>query len=147
MDDGQMSRAPEAMQAGFQNVRRVFGPMAAEVARFADGQELVPGVRALAATGHTPGHTVFLVGDGDDWLLVWSDTTNKPELFVKNPTWHAVFDMDAERAEATRLRLLDMAAAERLPIAGYHFPFPATGHIARAGAGYEYVPVFWQANL
>ena len=147
MDDGQMSRAPEAMQAGFQNVRRVFGPIATEVAPFTDGQELVPGLRVMAAPGHTPGHSVFLVSDGSDQLLVWSDTTNKPELFVKNPDWQAVFDMDGERAAATRLRLLDMAAADRLLVAGYHFPFPATGHIARDGDSYAYVPVFWQANL
>jgi glyoxylase-like metal-dependent hydrolase (beta-lactamase superfamily II) len=101
----------------------------------------------MAAPGHTPGHTVFLVSDGDDRLLVWSDTTNKPELFVRHPTWHAVFDMDGEQAAATRGRLLDMAASERLLVAGYHFPFPATGYIARDSAGYEYVPVFWQANL
>ena len=63
------------------------------------------------------------------------------------PNWHAVFDMDGERAAATRLRLLDMAAAERLLVAGYHFPFPATGYIARDGTSYEYVPVFWQTNL
>ena len=147
MDDGQMSRAPEAMQAGFQNVRRVFGPIANDVAPFTDGQELVPGLRVMAAHGHTPGHSVFLVSDGDDQLLVWSDTTNKPELFVRNPTWQAVFDMDGEQATATRRKLLDMAAAERMPVAGYHFPFPATGHIARDGDSYAYVPVFWQANL
>ena len=147
MDDGEMSRAPEAMQQGFQNVRRVFAPMADEVERFTDGQELVPGIRVVAALGHTPGHVAFLVSDGDDRLLVWSDTTNKPELFVRNPNWHAVFDMDGERAAATRLRLLDMAAAVRLLVAGYHFPFPATGYIARDGTSYEYVPVFWQTNL
>ena len=147
MDDGQMSRAPEGMKAAFENVRRVFGPIAAEVVPFTDGQELVPGLRVISAHGHTPGHSVFLVADGDDQLLVWSDTTNKPELFVRNPTWQAVFDMDGEQATATRRKLLDMAAAERMPVAGYHFPFPAIGYIARDGDSYEYVPVFWQANL
>jgi glyoxylase-like metal-dependent hydrolase (beta-lactamase superfamily II) len=147
MDDGQMSRAPEAMQPGFQNVRRVFAPMAGEIERFTDGQELVPGLRVVAATGHTPGHSAFLVSDGDDRLLVWSDTTNKPELFVANPTWQAVFDMDGAQAAATRLRLLDMAAAERLLVAGYHFPFPATGYIARSGTNFAYVPMFWRATL
>ncbi|MGD9508882.1 MAG: MBL fold metallo-hydrolase [Geminicoccaceae bacterium] len=145
MDDGVMSRAPEGMRPAFENVRRVFGPVAEKVVRFGDGQEVVPGIRAMAAPGHTPGHTVFLVSDGDRQLLVWSDTTNKPELFVRHPTWQAVFDMDGEEATATRLRLLDMAASERLEVAGFHFPFPATGHIARAGDGYDYVPIFWRA--
>ena len=147
MDEGEMSRAPEAMQTGFANVRRVFAPMAAEVVRFGEDQELVPGIRVIAAPGHTPGHSAFLVSDGEGRLLVWSDTTNRPELFVRNPTWQAMFDMDGELATATRLRLLDMAAAERLPVAGYHFPFPATGYIARDGDRYDYVPAFWQASL
>jgi glyoxylase-like metal-dependent hydrolase (beta-lactamase superfamily II) len=147
MDDGQMSRAPKGMRTAFENVRRVFGPIAKEVVRFKDGTEVVPGIRAMAAPGHTPGHTVFLVSDGDNQLLVWSDTTNKPELFVRHPTWQAVFDMDGEQAVTTRLRLLDMAAAERLLVAGYHFPFPAAGHIGRSGSGYDFVPVFWHATL
>ncbi len=147
MDEGQMSRAPEGMQPSFQNVHRVFDPIADEVAMFGDDQELVPGLRVIAAPGHTPGHSAFMVADGDEQLLIWSDTTNKPELFVRNPGWHAVFDMDGEQAAATRRKLLDMAAADRLRVAGYHFPFPATGHIARRDDGYEYVPVFWQTSL
>ena len=146
MDDGAMSRAPEGMRPAFENVRRVFGPVAREVVLFGDGQEVVPGIRAMAAPGHTPGHMVFLVSDGDRRLLIWSDTTNKPELFVRHPTWQAVFDMDGEQATATRLRLLDMAASDRLEVAGFHFPFPATGHIARVGDGYDYVPIFWRAT-
>ena len=102
----------------------------------------------MAAPGHTPGHTAFLINDSDDQLLIWSDTTNKPELFVRNPTWQAVFDMDGDLAVQTRLRLLDMAASERLPVAGYQFPFPAAGYISRSASGnYDYVPVFWQAVL
>ncbi|MFO1049811.1 MAG: MBL fold metallo-hydrolase [Geminicoccaceae bacterium] len=147
MDDGQMSRAPEAMRPAFAGVRRVFGPVAQQVVQFGDGQEVVPGIRAMAAPGHTPGHTVFLIGDGDRQLLIWSDTTNKPELFVRHPEWQAVFDMDGAQAAATRLRLLDMAASDRLEVAGFHFPFPATGHIGRTGGGYDFVPLFWRGTL
>lgn len=100
---------------------------------------------ASAAPGHTPGHSVFLVTSGDDRHLVWADTTNKPELFVRHPTWQVPFDMDGEAATATSLRLLDMAAAERMTVGGYHVPFPAIGHIARNGAAYDYVPTFWRA--
>lgn len=145
MDDARMQAAPEAMQAGFKAVRRVFGPIAQEVTPYAGEKELATGITAMPAHGHTPGHTVFVVGgSGADRLLVWSDTTNKPELFVRNPGWHPVFDMDADQAEATRRRLLDMAASERMRVAGYHFPFPATGFIAREETGYRFVPAFWQ---
>jgi glyoxylase-like metal-dependent hydrolase (beta-lactamase superfamily II) len=143
MDDARMGQAPEAMRQAFQNVRRVFGPVAGEVTPYGGEKELVTGVTSLPAPGHTPGHTAFVVASGGDRLLIWSDTTNKPELFVRNPGWHAVFDMDPEQAEATRRRLLDTAAGERMQVAGYHFPFPATGFIAREGDGHAFVPTFW----
>lgn len=143
MDESRMSGAPEAMQQAFANVRRVFGPMADDVARYAGERELLPGLTTVPAPGHTPGHSVFVLASGDDSLLLWADTTNKPELFVRNPGWHAVFDMDAAAAEANRRRLLDMAASERMRVAGYHFPFPANGYIARDEGSYAFVPAFW----
>lgn len=144
MDDGRMSEAPEAAQPAFQAVRRVFGPVAQAVTPYAGEKELVTGITALPAHGHTPGHTAFVVVSGNERLLIWSDTTNKPELFVRNPGWHAMFDMDPVQAEATRRRMLDLAASERLRVAGYHFPFPATGFIAREGDRYAFIPAFWQ---
>lgn len=143
MDDAKMNQAPEGMQAGFQGVRRVFAPVADQVTRYGGERELVPGLTAMPAPGHTPGHTAFVLASGDDRLLIWSDTTNKPELFVRHPGWHAVFDMDSDQAEATRRRLLDMAASERMRLVGYHFPFPATGFIGRDGDSYTFVPAFW----
>ena len=144
MDDANMARAPDAMKPGFQNVRRVFGPVAKDVARFGWDKEVVPGVVAVRADGHTPGHTAFAVTSGGGRLMVMSDTTNHPALFVRHPAWSAVFDMDADRARETRRRLLDLAASERMQTAFYHAPFPATGHIARDGEGYAMVPVMWQ---
>jgi glyoxylase-like metal-dependent hydrolase (beta-lactamase superfamily II) len=143
MDDAQMSRAPDAMKGAFQNVRRVFAPVADQVERYAGERELVPGITAIPAIGHTPGHHAFRLSSGGQSLLIWSDTTNKPELFVRNPDWQAVFDMDGNRAAETRKRLLDMLASERMPVVGYHFPFPAVGHVARDGDGWRYVPAFW----
>ena len=75
--------------------------------------------------------------------MAMSDTTNHPALFVRHPDWSAVFDMDADQARATRRRLLDMAASERAQVAFYHAPFPATGHIAKDGNGFRFVPVQW----
>jgi glyoxylase-like metal-dependent hydrolase (beta-lactamase superfamily II) len=148
MDDGQMSRAPEGLKNAFKLVRAVFGPMAKEVRRFKGEAETAPGVVAIPAPGHTPGHTAFRISSGKDQLIVWSDTTNHPALFVRNPSWHVVFDMDAEAAETTRRRMLDMVATDRLRVAGYHFPFPAVGHIAQRGAReYAFVPEIWNPAL
>jgi hypothetical protein len=52
--------------------------------------------------------------------------------------------MDGPLAVASRKRLLDQAAADKMLVHGYHFPFPAIGHIAKAGTGFELVPAMWQ---
>ena len=143
MDEGVASRAPEAMRAAFDNVRRRFAPYAGRVRMFEPGSEVLPGIRSVATHGHTPGHTSFIVSDGADSLMVLGDVTNRPELFARNPGWHAVFDMDAAMAEATRRRVLDMLSAERMRMAGYHYPFPAAGFVAREASGYRFVPADW----
>ncbi len=143
MDDARAAAAPDAMKPAFANVRRVFEPIKAQVKPFAYGKEVVTGITAVEANGHTPGHTVFVVQSGSGKLLVMSDTANSPALFVRNPGWQAIFDMNADQATATRRKLLDMAATERMQVAFYHAPFPATGHIAKDGAGFRFVPVSW----
>jgi glyoxylase-like metal-dependent hydrolase (beta-lactamase superfamily II) len=131
------------MKPGFQSVRRVFGPIAKDVKPYEPGKELMSGVTAVAAPGHTPGHTVYMVSSGGRSLMVLSDTANHPALFVRNPDWSAVFDMDADQARQTRRKLLDMAATERSQVAFYHAPFPATGFIAREGDKYRFMPAQW----
>ncbi|GJD53400.1 Ribonuclease BN [Methylobacterium crusticola] len=142
MEDARMADPPEALKANLGAVRKVFGGDV-KVERYAWKSEVLPGLTALDTPGHTPGHTSFLLESAGRRLLVTSDVTNHPALFVRNPDWSALFDMDADQARATRHRVLAMAAAERLPVAFYHAPFPAGGHIVRAGSGYELVPLQW----
>ena len=143
MDDAKMSAAPEAMKGAFGGVRRVFGPVAKDVKQFQADKEVAPGITAVPAYGHTPGHTAFRISSGGKQLLMVVDITNHPALFVRNPNWAAVFDMDADVARATRRRMLDMAASERMQLAFYHAPFPATGHVAKEGNGFRFVPIQW----
>ena len=101
----------------------------------------------MATPGHTPGHTSFIVASGSASLLVQVDVTAAAALlFVRNPGWHAV-DMDAPLAEETRRKLYDMAAADKMPIQGFHFPFPALGYIEKDGTGYRLVPAAWNPVL
>lgn len=143
MDDARMEQAAEAQRKPFEMLRRIFGGLQDQVTLFAWDEEVVPGVTALDARGHTPGHTAFMIGTGDDRLLMISDVTNHPALFMTHPDWAAAFDMDADEARKTRRRVLDMAASERLRIAGYHLPFPATGYVERQGDGFRFVPSQW----
>jgi glyoxylase-like metal-dependent hydrolase (beta-lactamase superfamily II) len=143
MDDAKMNAAPEAMKGAFQNVRRVFGSIAGKVNKYGWGKELAPGITSLEAIGHTPGHAAFVVASGSGRMLVQSDVTNIPALFVRNPGWHIVFDMDGPKAEETRRKVFDMAATDKLLVQGFHFPFPGAGYIEKDGNRYRLTPVSW----
>lgn len=141
MDDARMNAAPEAARGNFAAVRRVFGPIASQLVRFQPGQEVLPGVRSLAAHGHTAGHTAFMIEGGNRKLLYWGDTTNVPALFVRNPDWAIMFDADAEAARQVRRRLADMAIKDNLLVAGYHLNGSAIGTLSVRGKGYEFKPL------
>ncbi|WP_376087434.1 MBL fold metallo-hydrolase [Roseomonas sp. CCTCC AB2023176] len=144
-DASNEARSPEGQRANFANTTRRFAPYQGKVRQVADGAEIVPGIRAVAAYGHTPGHTAWHVSDGADQMMYLADVTNRPELFARRPGFHAVFDFDANAAEATRRRTFDRVATDRIRVTGYHFPFPATGFVAKDGDGYRFVPADWAA--
>jgi glyoxylase-like metal-dependent hydrolase (beta-lactamase superfamily II) len=146
-DAGEVSRAPDMWKGAFANVKRVFDPIAKDVKRFEFGKELVPGITSVDASGHSPGHTAFLIASGNAKLMHIVDITNHPVLFARNPEWRVWADMNPDQALTTRRKLLDMVAADRLPITGYHYPFPAVGHITKLGNGYDFVPAIWQPAL
>jgi glyoxylase-like metal-dependent hydrolase (beta-lactamase superfamily II) len=147
MDDARMNAAPDAAKGAFRNVRRVFGDIAKDLKHIEPGKEVAPGITSISAPGHTPGHTAFAIASGNQSMLVLGDMTNHPWLFVRNPEWQVVFDVDGNTAADTRKKMLDRAAADRMLVQGYHFPFPASGYITRTGKGYDLVPVMWQQSL
>lgn len=143
MDEGEAGRASDMLKPGFANARRIFGALNAEPERYAWDTEVVPGLTAIGTPGHTPGHTSFMLESGGEKLFIQSDLTNTPFLFVRNPGWHAMFDMDPALAEQSRRKMLERVAAERLLVAGFHFPFPGAAHLEKDGDGFRYVPVPW----
>jgi glyoxylase-like metal-dependent hydrolase (beta-lactamase superfamily II) len=147
MNDGHLAAASDPIKGYFLNARRIFKSMADTVRPYQSGRDLMPGITAVAAPGHTPGHQAIAVSSGDRSMLLLSDTATHPALFVRHPEWQVAFDMDGAMAAETRRQLLDRAAADRMLVAGYHFPFPACGHIVRTGAGYEFYPVQWSPEL
>jgi len=148
MSDENMSKAPSDMMKGyFANTRKVLSDIADKVTKYDWGKEVAPGITALDADGHTPGHTAFAIASGSARILVQSDITNIPELFLRNPDWHVAFDIDPNQAAAMRHKFYDLAAAEKTLIAGFHFAFPSLGHVEKDGAGYRLVPIAWNAVL
>jgi glyoxylase-like metal-dependent hydrolase (beta-lactamase superfamily II) len=147
MDDANLNAAPAELKLTFRNQRRIFTDIARQVTQFEPGKDVAPGIVTLPAPGHTPGHTVFAIHSGDQSLMVLSDTAQHPAVFARHPDWQAAFDIDGAAAVATRKRLFDRAAADRMLVTGYHFPFPACGHLVKTASGYEHVPVEWQPKL
>jgi len=147
MNDANLNAAPADLKLTFRNQRRIFTDIAGQVTQFEPGKEVATGIVTLPAPGHTPGHTVFAIHSGDRSLMVLSDTAQHPAVFARHPDWQAAFDIDGKAAVATRRKLFDRAAADRMLVTGYHFPFPACGHLIKTASGYEHVPVEWQPTL
>ncbi len=144
-DAGNATRSPEGQRGNFANKARRFAPYEGKISQFQPGAEVIPGVTSIAAYGHTPGHTIFRIADGSEQMMFVADITNRPELMMARPDWQIVFDFDGDTASATRRRVLDMVATDRIRVTGYHFPFPASGHVARMGNGFRFVPADWSA--
>ncbi|WP_222182909.1 MBL fold metallo-hydrolase [Geminicoccus harenae] len=140
-------RLSGATEQGATLFRANMMPLAEKTTFLADEGEVVPGIRAVAAFGHSPGHMAYHIESDGQRLLLWADTANHYVMSVQRPDWHVRFDMDKEAAAATRRRILDMAAADRLLVSGYHMPFPALGFIERSGESFRWVPVSYQLNL
>jgi hypothetical protein len=79
-------------------------------------------------------------------MMYVADTTHRPELVARRPDFHIVFDMDPVAAEATRRRLYDRIATDRIRLSGFHFPFPASGWLVKDGPGFRFVPADWAAG-
>jgi glyoxylase-like metal-dependent hydrolase (beta-lactamase superfamily II) len=147
MDDGEMSKqTSDRMKGVFAGLRRVFDGLNRKVTPYEPDKELAPGITSVATYGHTPGHNSFIVSSGNSKVFVQADVTNLP-LFVRNPGWHLMFDQDATMAEATRRKIYDMLAAEKMLVQGFHYPFPALAHIEKTSTGYRETMVPWSPTL
>ena len=104
---------------------------------------LFDGLELVEAPGHTPGHFALAIGNGDTQVLHWADTAHHHALTLAHPEWVVGWDGDPVLATATRRKLLDRAAADRLRIFGSHMPFPGLGAVRPAGSAYEWLIEPW----
>jgi glyoxylase-like metal-dependent hydrolase (beta-lactamase superfamily II) len=148
MDESNVSKLPEVAKGQMANPKRVFSALGNKVTKYGDKKELVPGITAIATPGHTPGHHSHIVSSGSSTLLVQADVTaGAATLFVRNPDWQFVFDTDKAVAVATRKKIYDMLATDRMMVQGYHLAFPSVGYVEKSGSGYRVVPATWMPSL
>ena len=115
---------------------RLFG---SRLRAFEHDAEILPGVRTIAAAGHTPGHTAILLESQGERLLCTGDCFYDP-LQLSHPHWRTPWDHDAERSVLSRRRILSWAADQNLLVHAYHMPFPGLGFIRRHRDTYEWCP-------
>lgn len=112
-----------------------------------DGGSVASGITAIAAPGHTPGHMVYRIESDGAQMMLLADTANHYVWSLQRPDWEVRFDADKAQAAETRKRVLGMLAADRIPFAGYHMPFPGIGYVEAQGDGFRYVPASYQLML
>jgi glyoxylase-like metal-dependent hydrolase (beta-lactamase superfamily II) len=138
------SEIPPQRKENLELFRQIVRPLADRMTFLQPGDDLVPGITAVGAFGHSLGHMAYMLASGDASLLVWGDTTNHYVFSLQNPDWRVAFDDDKAQAIETRKRILDMAATDRLAIVGHHMPFPAVGYVERYARGYRWTPASYQ---
>ena len=122
-------------------------PLKDRISFFSGGKEIAPGVTALPAYGHTPGHAVYQVRSGADSLLYVGDLIHHAAVQLTRPDIAMFGDSFTDEARRARMKILAQLAAERQLMMGTHLTFPGIGHLrARQGrgAGYDWFPLEWQ---
>jgi glyoxylase-like metal-dependent hydrolase (beta-lactamase superfamily II) len=122
-------------------------PLADRFSFIGDGGAVASGITGMAAVGHTPGHMVYMLESGSSQLMIIGDLANHYVWSLAYPDWEVRFDMDKAAAAESRRRVLGMAAADRVPVVGYHMPFPAMGYVATRDDGFRYVPLSYQKMM
>ena len=107
------------------------------------GGEITGGVHYVASAGHSPSHASILFSSGKEQFLHMGDIAHNPVTSLQHPDWTPVFDYDPAQAIESRKAILDRAATDRVMVMGYHFPFPAIGHVVRRDTAYHWEAAQW----
>ena len=143
LSQANMDKAPAEAKGGFQGAMASINPYvkAGKFKTFNGDTELVPGVKAVAARGHTPGHSVYLVESKGQKLMLWGDLMHVAAVQFENPTVTISFDSDSKAAMAQRLKAYADAAKQGYMVGATHLSFPGLGYVRSEGKGYAWVPV------
>jgi glyoxylase-like metal-dependent hydrolase (beta-lactamase superfamily II) len=101
-------------------------------------------IEALAAYGHTPGHTLFLVKSQDERLLIWADLTHAMAVQMPFPQVAVTYDVEPDQAIASRKKVLSYVAENKIPVAGMHIAFPGIGTVSPLSgkdSAYKFTPL------
>lgn len=142
LSQAQMEKAPADAKGFFQGAMASLNPYssAGKFKPFNGNTELVPGIRAQASPGHTPGHSTYVVESKGQKLVLWGDLMHVAAVQFANPAVTIAFDTDSKAAAAQRQKAYADAAKNGYWVAAAHLSFPGIGHLRREGKGYRFVP-------
>jgi glyoxylase-like metal-dependent hydrolase (beta-lactamase superfamily II) len=138
------SPLPDLFKKGTIGAARENLPPVADRSRFVkQGGEITSGVRYVATPGHSPSHASILFASGKEQFMHMGDVAHNPVTSLQHPEWTPIFDYDPARAINSRKAILDRVATDGIMVMGYHFPFPAIGHVVKHDRAYRWEAVHW----
>ena len=142
LNKSKMDAAPKDAKETFQGAMASLNPYiaAGKFKTFDGATELVPGVRAMAAHGHTPGHTTYAVESKGDKLVLWGDLMHVAAVQFPEPAVTIQFDTDSKAAAMQRKLAYADAAKNGYWVGAAHIAFPGLGHLRAEGSGYVWIP-------
>ena len=143
LSQANLDKAPADAKGFFQGAMASLNPyVAAGKFKAFDGDtELAPGIRAMAAHGHTPGHSTYRVESKGQTLVLWGDLMHVAAVQFGDPSVTIAFDTDSKNAAIQRKRAYADAAKEGYLVGSAHVSFPGLGHLRAEGKGYAWVPI------
>ena len=150
LSEANMRAAPDEAKRFFQAATTSITPymQAGKLLAFEGKIELIPGVSAQTAYGHTPGHTMYMVESKGEKLLLWGDVVHVAALQFEDPSVTIRYDVDSSEAEQVHERVFAEAAANGYMVGGAHISFPGLGHVRRDGEKvYAFVPLNYSARI
>jgi glyoxylase-like metal-dependent hydrolase (beta-lactamase superfamily II) len=139
-DDAARAAAPEARKPNFDLAVKALAAYEGRVNAFEFDAEVAPGLKAVSATGHTPGHTVYLLDSGEHKVLFWGDIVHAAAVQFAMPEICASYDMDIEKSVQDRRAFMNMAADQKFVVAGAHLPFPGLISVQKQDAAFAFTP-------
>ncbi len=116
-----------------------FDKLRDQISFFKGGDEILSGIEAVDTSGHTPGHTSFLIHNSAGPVLIAGDALTHPVISIEHPEWQNPADMDREKAAVTRKQLLDRLASEKIGLAATHLPAPGFGRVEANKSVWRYI--------
>lgn len=127
-------------------VKMMFTPLADKTTFIGAGETSVPGITAIKSFGHSPGHLCFMLESQGQQIMLTADLANHYVWSFAKPDWAFGFDGDPEMASKARRDVLGMLAADKIPMIGYHMPFPGVGFVETRDKGFRFIPTSYQMH-